>query len=305
MNNMRTIFFANKIKFIPAITYGIGMRVAKSQNNDVHQKNFMDTLFYKTNLHKEVSGKQINDNSNNEIFHKCLNETMNHNHFTYKIGINEDTTTFSPHGTCSGGGLYVTNRQNIHKFLHYGPTVGNMMIPDDARCYLEKDRFKCDKLILILTEKTQYHDVMMHMMTDKDYCINMVKTNGCLIGYINDNMLKNNIDICFEAVKQCGISVQHISNEILKNNVNICLEAVKKDGNSIKYIDDEILKNNVNICMEAVKQTGEAIQHINNKILISNIDICMEAIKQNKLNVLYIDKHIIQSNDLLKILCDR
>lgn len=298
---MRSIFSVNKIKFVPFISY-----VATKNNDTQHQEvDFMKTSFYKTNLHKEVSGKQINDTSYNEIFHKCLNDTMNHNHYVYNIGLNTDTVDFNPHGKCSGGGLYVTNRQNIHKFLHYGPMIGNIIIPDDARCYLEEDRFKCDKLILEFTEQIKEHDIFRYMTNDIDYCIQMVKTNSCLIKYIDKHILENNVIICIEAVKKCGFSIQYIDDDILRNNINICFEAVKSVGNSIKYIDKQILSNNVQICVEAVKQNGEAIQYVSNDILFDNIDICVEAIKQNKLNMSYIDDVVIQSSDLLKILCNK
>ena len=256
------------------------------------ENDFMDTPFYKLNLYKEVTGKEINKHSNNEIFYKCMNENMIHNHFKYNFGQNIDTNKFNPHGKCSKGGLYVTNSFNIHNFLHYGTQIGDIVIPDDAKCYLEEGRFKCDKINLILMEQIKDHFVIKQNIKNIFYCIQMVQTNASFIKYIDDDTLKHNVIICIEAVKNCGFSIQHINKEILRNNISICIEAVRNNGHAIKYIDKEILENNVNICMEAVKQNGGAIQYIDTNILLKNVDICVESIRQNSSNKFYIDPNL-------------
>jgi len=239
----------------------------------------MNREFYKQNLYKEVSGKQINQHlcgkTNDKIFYKCVAKDLTHHGFTYKIGLNEDIVKFDPSSECKGG-LYFTDKNHISDYLDYGTNFANVKIPNDAKCYLEDNKMKCDKIILELICQISKHNLMKNV----DFCLKVVKQNGNLIQHIDDEILKNNINICLEAVKQEGYSIRYINDEILKKNINICLEAVKHDGHAVRYIDDEILKNNVDVCLEAVKQNGYSIRYIDGEILKKNVNIRIESLKQ-------------------------
>ena len=61
-------------------------------NNE--NRNFMDTEFYRQNFHKEITGEQINNATNNETFYKYVSENLNHHNFIHKIGLNENSIKF-------------------------------------------------------------------------------------------------------------------------------------------------------------------------------------------------------------------
>jgi hypothetical protein len=153
----------------------------------------MDTYFYKQNLYKEVTGEEINNMTNNEIFVKCIAENLTHHNFTYKIGLNKDTQIFYPCSNCKSGGFYFTDTKNINKFLHYGTKLANVKIPNNARCYLEIDKIKCDQFILELIEPlknhklTKNHDIFSKTANIDTY-IKIVKQNGFMIRHIDKDI---------------------------------------------------------------------------------------------------------------------
>ena len=82
-------------------------------------------------------------------FYKMLASNLTHHGFTYKIGENIDHNEFEPSGSCLKGGLYFINLNNLLQFVMYGPYIGLIEISDDAQVYIEKDKFKANKVTLV------------------------------------------------------------------------------------------------------------------------------------------------------------
>ena len=51
-----------------------------------------------------LRGKDFNDKYPNKEFYKALKKSCNHNHFTYKHGLNIDHIPFNPTESCLEGG---------------------------------------------------------------------------------------------------------------------------------------------------------------------------------------------------------
>lgn len=185
--------------------------------------NFTNSNFYYDNKWKEISGKEINEASKNAIFYKILDDDLIHYDFEYKQGLNTDVHYFNPEGTCKQGGLYFTDEHNIPNYINYGDKIARVFIPDDARCYFEGKKLKCDKIILDLIKSFENHEIF------------------------------NDVDICMRTIKEDPAQIQNMSTDMLKNNIELCIEAVKLNGYAIIYIDEEILFDNIYIYKEAIK----------------------------------------------------
>lgn len=96
------------------------------------------------------TGKQFNEMGRGP-FCKVTNEFENHHGFQYKTGLNIDTEDFNPSGECQSGGLYFTDFRNVQIWIDhkFGIFVREILIPDDARVYIESDiKCKADKIVL-------------------------------------------------------------------------------------------------------------------------------------------------------------
>lgn len=120
-----------------------------SSVSPMNETNNLDTDTY---IGKELSGEQFNKLFINIEFVKLTSCTENHNNFQFTDGLNVDIRQFNPVGECSAGGIYFTDLRKSHLWIKYGSSVmeyiRNVIIPDDARVYIEKNKFKADKIFL-------------------------------------------------------------------------------------------------------------------------------------------------------------
>ncbi len=96
---------------------------------------------------KVMSGDEFNSAFPDTKFYKLTNKNEVHNEFRFKTGLNVDVLSFSPSGKCSAGGLYFTELQHIPLWLDYRPEIcciRDVIIPEDARVYIEEKKFKAD-----------------------------------------------------------------------------------------------------------------------------------------------------------------
>jgi hypothetical protein len=88
-------------------------------------------------------------------YYKILNEKEKHYGLQYKYGLNIDPVPFDPSGDCRRGGIYFA-REDILSFLHYGPWIRKVTIPEDAFVYENPGtpkKWKADRVILGKKEK--------------------------------------------------------------------------------------------------------------------------------------------------------
>jgi hypothetical protein len=96
----------------------------------------------------EFSGREFNKIYRGCKFNKIIPKGFRKYGFRYKYGLNIDTVEFNPSETCSAGGIYFTDEGRIDKFNNYGEVIVDVTVPDDARVYIEDDKFKADKIVL-------------------------------------------------------------------------------------------------------------------------------------------------------------
>lgn len=239
-----------------------------------------------------MSGLAFNNLYKGTKFYKFLFDNLVHRGFQYNLGTNIDDHEFNPKYECSEGGLYFCDQTKCHMFWkNYGHTLGVVEIPNDARVYIEKDKFKADKIIL--------SEVLNFKRVPVIFWIDMLQYDGTALEYIlAENQTE---DVCKMAVRQNGLALQYVRIEqtelmcmiaVQQNNYAlkfvknktpaVCLVAVRENGNALRMCDGKAQTDEV--CKAAVMKDGHALRHV-----ISQTDeICMLAVQQSGLALFYV-----------------
>jgi len=256
-------------------------------------------------LRTEYSGLQFNEIYKRTKFYKFLNYDLKHYDFQYKVGLNIDTVQFNPTSECSAGGLYFCEESKCHVFWNdYDEKLSRVTIPDDARVYVEKYKFKADKFILTeIIDFSNMFDEFWINIAKKDHrgldyvknqtpeiCDILVRTDIWTLRFVRDqsNMLTE--DLCRYAVSVNIFALKHIkeqSEELRKFAVqlnglaleyiqnpseDVCKLAVQQNGLALRYIHNP----SAEVCRLAVKQNNAAIKHVNTPLLLANKELMDE-----------------------------
>ena len=214
---------------------------------------------------KELTGEQFNRIYKNIKLFKFLNNDLTHYRCTYGVGLNIDVLDFNSTAECLSGGLYFCEESKCYMFaLIYGQKLAHIEIPDDARVYVEKDKFKADKIII--KEIVDFKDVL------DDFWINMLHQNGLILQLIK----KQTDDVCTLAVKQNGYALKYVKKQV----DDICEFAVRQNGRALQFV----LKQTPMICKLAVTQNGLVLEYVKDQTL----DICILAVNQNSLALQFV-----------------
>lgn len=183
-------------------------------------------------------------------WYKILNRKWNHHGFQYKLGLNIDTVPFYPYGRCFPGGLYYTNKENLHKFLEYGCYIANIKIPPGARVYQEPsgDKWKADKIEIVSVEVYGKHPLFQ----DIDWVKEAIKKYDLVLAFIN----KPSEELCKFAIDLDWYSFRLINNP----SESICLYALKKNP----YVLPHIINQTEEMCLIAVKQDSRVLKYVLN-----------------------------------------
>ena len=71
----------------------------------------------------------------NKTYYKVTNERENHNGYQYRDELNilEEKSNDNPNISCTSGGFYFTDYNNLQKFFDYDVWIREVKIPEDAR----------------------------------------------------------------------------------------------------------------------------------------------------------------------------
>jgi hypothetical protein len=212
-----------------------------------------------------ITGEQFNKEYKDYKFVKLTKETEIHNGFQFQTGLNIDHVKFNPAGSCSPGGIYFTDYNKYILWLSYGNKsmywMRGVHVPNDAQVYVEKNKFKADKIIL--DERRPIGELID--WSDNDMCKIAVQQNGLALQYV-----KNQTDeICKLAVQQNSDALHYVKNQ----TDEICKLAVQKYGRALQYVKNQTDE----ICKLAVQQNGYALQYVENQ----TDEICKFAVQQN------------------------
>lgn len=82
-------------------------------------------------------------------YFKVTNENECHHNFQYQDGLNVDTKPFNKYGSCCEGGLYFSDKANIHKFYHFGVWIRKVTFPvNDTYIVKDDSKWRANKLIM-------------------------------------------------------------------------------------------------------------------------------------------------------------
>lgn len=207
-------------------------------------------------LYKVYSGDEFNKLTKKLTFAKFLNKKENHNGMQYKTGFNKDIRYFNGSGWSSSGGMYFFDIQKSYMYSDYGEILRKVTIPNEAKVYVEKDKFKAD--MFLLSDR-----VYLDSLLDTDNILKLICVNGDMLKYLKEQTE----EICLRAVQQNGNALEYVK----KQTEEICMEAVKQNGVALRYVEEQTFE----ICFAAVSQTKNALEY--SKFL--HPEITLEAVK--------------------------
>jgi phage regulator Rha-like protein len=224
-----------------------------------------------------LTGLKFNKRFPSTVFVKLTNKTEIHNGFQFKTGLNVDTVEFDPTGECKEGGIYFCQYNKISIWIQYNETLcinyRIVTIPDDALVYIERDKYKANKMIL--SEKKD-------IRSDERICKTLY-TRGINPIY---GVIDQTEGICKMAVTENAMALKYIG----KQTEEICKIAVAQYGLTICYVKEQTEE----ICKIAVAQHGEALRYVKNQ----TDEICKIAVARNGYTLVYVKD---QTDEICKL----
>lgn len=160
-------------------------------------------------LHTEYTGSEF------------LHDNLTHYGFKYGLGLNSDTKQFKPFGECSDGGLYFCEENKRHLYYrNYGFNLALIEIPDDARVYVEENKFKADKLFIKNIADFRHDD---------NFWIDMAIKDGDALKHV----INQTEEICILVVKQDYRALQYVKNQ----TPLMCKLAIEQKGCVLQYVN--------------------------------------------------------------------
>ena len=194
-------------------------------------------------IHTELSGADFNNIYKDTKFYKFLNNNLKHYDFQYTLGLNIDTILFNPNSTCSEGGLYFCEESKCHMFWRqYGTKLALIEIDDDARVYVEKDKFKANKLVI--TEIVDFENI------SDNFWISILSKDGYALQFVKEQTE----EICKLAVQQDCNALEYVKEQ----TEELCKLSVQQNGNALEYVKEQTEE----ICKLAVQQNGYALYYV-------------------------------------------
>jgi hypothetical protein len=121
-------------------------------------------------------------------YFKIFNEDDNHNNFQFQNGLNIDSQKFNsnPNQECGSGGLYFSNENNILGFLHYGPFIREVEVPENETNIVHFENKSRAKSLFLYPKKDLRKLETWHWLKGKnvnitvgyDYALRWAARNG-------------------------------------------------------------------------------------------------------------------------------
>jgi hypothetical protein len=231
----------------------------------------------------EVTGKHFNKKYKDAVLCKFIKHGLINKSFQYKLGLNEDTIPFVPNECCEGG-LYFFNIKYFYLYFKYGPKLAFLTIPDDARVFIEKNKFKADKLIInnIISVENFYLEDYFTREKIKDLSLKfpiVFLERNKNEKKIEDHLRINGSDIKYvslQTLKLCEIAIENSPNAIY---------GIKNKSDKHRILHDKFWGNKSNIVSYATDENMEKIE-MNYKELKymknPSLELCIYAMTINK-----------------------
>src|SRR3989339_112885 len=180
-------------------------------------------------MQQVFSGEEFDEKYKEYEFYKLLKGDLTHYEYTYKDGLNVDVNEFNSKGECSKGGLYFTEKNKIPMWINSYNFITKCVIPNDAKIYIENNKFKSDKLIVDINNKINICDFFV--WDDESYCKDAVQQNGMSLQFVKEQTE----EICKLAVQQDNNALQFVKEQ----TEVICKIAVQQDGCALQFVKEQ------------------------------------------------------------------
>jgi hypothetical protein len=257
-----------------------------------------------------VSGKEFNETHPHTEFYKLLHEDLTHRGFTYKHGLNTDTSPFNSNGNYSGGGLYFSNKEHMPLFLHKTRYICRVTIPDDAQVVYfksngkqkeEEYEYKADSFYLDFKDKIDI--LSWEGWEDIDYLKSALRINPWVMQYIKDELItpelckivKENTSIKKTQITPEGEFIEVQNNFFMdfidrrKQTPEVCESTVKWDGMTLQYVRPDLLTKK--LCWLAVKEDSNALQYVPDRFLTA--ELCEMAVEKDPTRLEYVPDRLL------------
>lgn len=223
-------------------------------------------------------------------YYKLTNKKEEHDGEKFQTGENVNCVKFNSTGKYLHDELDFFHESQLLFFRMFYPYwIREVTFPEDAKIYLEKDKYKCNKFIL--SERSLFSKFKINLK--EEIQLAAVKQHGSVIQYIQNNVAIGNSngsnstgsnstgciseEVQLAAVNQDGWLIQFIENP----NEKVQLAAVVQSGWSIQFIKNP----NEKVQLAAVRHDGTIIEYIQNP----SEEVQLAAVKQNEYAIQYIN----------------
>lgn len=252
----------------------IGPKVRRIKEGEIEYEIYCQTKgkVLKDLISKTITGKQLKEIIGDMPLLKFMNNDDTHYGLKYHQGINKDNNhPFINNGACSPGGIYVTTLENAYEYWDkFGNYARRVHIEDDALIYVEKNKIKCNKIIL--DERKLKNELMKELFLNStpEVIKKAVKRNYNVIQFIDEDKMTPEINL--EVIKQACHLIKWLDKD--QRTSEIILEAVRQDPDLIQFIDKE--QRTPEILLELVERNAFLIKMIDkdqrtNEIILAAI----------------------------------
>lgn len=185
----------------------------------------------------EYIGYEFNKLIGNKTLYRFTYTDEVHNFLHYADGLNIDFLEFYPHGSCEKGGMYFIDETVLDEYLtpvEYKLSFGiwkwirEVEIPDDARVYVDNQKYKTDRFIL--KPRCSISDFRF-----KDSIINIINFEKYPTAlYFVENQ---NYEMCKIAVSSNPLSIIFVKDQ----TIELCELAVSKNPKAISFVKKQTL----------------------------------------------------------------
>jgi hypothetical protein len=251
-------------------------------------------------LYKEYTGKEFKSLTCDKILVKLTNNKGEHNKYKFKTGLNIDNIKFDPTGECKAGGIYFILLEHVYEWLNYGKgemvKMRRVTLEDESRVYIEKGKFKADKLILgeeILLKECFYFENIYKLSEENNKSSDIESKDSATVNKLSENQYNYIYKIVYKFLRLYeSIEIEDFLICVKNNEEENILNYLKNNLEWIRFIRNP----NEKICNFVLNINGLLLRYIKNQTK----DICLTAVKNDNYAIKYVNEEFKEICKYLK-----
>ena len=150
----------------------------------------------------------------------------------------------------------------------------------DYNVFSENLKFNKEFLLNLVKTNTKLKNFIRNSKFnyDKDIMLKLIINNTCQYYEMSSPNLRDNKEFTLIAVKKCGELLYKVS-ERLRDDIDVVLEAVKRNSNVFQYASER-LRNDPNVVLTAIKRSGIPFEYAS-ETLKNNKNFLLEVLEIN------------------------